>query len=173
MRRLRVPGLILAAALAVAVVVQIVVGLTGTSWTDAYEFGRVSVPGSAILHLPAGRVEVSLRRFSGGLGGIPAGLHLKVSPLEGPARVTLTRDVGGEFGPSGRTSTLSYRRVWTAAVPTAGSYRAVASGPGEGADALAFGHTPGDTSVHIWEYAGLAALAALVVWLIARMRERA
>jgi hypothetical protein len=172
MRRLRVPGLILGAALALGIVAQIVAGLTGRSWTDAYEFGRVSVPGMAVLHLPAGSLDVSLRSFSSA-GGIPPGLHLTVTPLEGPATVTLTRDVGDEFGPSGKTSVLSYRRVWKADIPEAAAYRVVTAGPGEDASALEFGHAPGAVGVRIWEFAGLAALAALVVWLIARVRERA
>ncbi|MEA2480993.1 MAG: hypothetical protein QOJ07_2915, partial [Thermoleophilaceae bacterium] len=112
-REIRVPGIILGVALAVGIVVQIVVGLTQRSWTDAYQYGRVEVPGQAILHLPAGSLDISLRELTVGTVHVPPGLRVSVVPLEG-APVRVTRDVGGDFGPSNRTSTVSYRRVFRA-----------------------------------------------------------
>jgi hypothetical protein len=164
----RVPGAILGAALAIAIVVQIVVGLTQRSWTDAYKFGRVEVPGKTVVHLPAGALDISLRELTAGTVHVPPGLRVTVVPLEG-APVRLTRDVGGSFGPSGRTSSVSYRRVFKATIPRAGAYRVSSGGTtGDGGYAVEFGHAPAAIGGRIWEYAGIAALVALVAWLIGR-----
>jgi hypothetical protein len=168
-REIRVPGIILGVALAAGIVVQIVVGLTQRSWTDAYEYGRVEVPGQAILHLPAGSLDISLRELTVGTAHVPPGLRVSVVPLEG-APVRVTRDVGGDFGPSSRTSTVSYRRVFRASIPRAGSYRVSTAGTsGDGSYAVELGHAPAAIGGRIWEYTGIAALAGLAAWLVGRL----
>jgi hypothetical protein len=81
----------------------------------------------------------------------------------------LRRNVSEEFGPTSKSSTLSYRRIWTARIPHSGAYSVTSSGAAAGrGDALVFGHAPLTIGGRIWEYTGLAALAALLLWLALR-----
>ncbi len=168
-RELPLPGLILGVVLVVAIVAQIVVGLTQRSWTDAYAYGEVGVPGRSTLHLPAGSLDITLRELTAATVHVPPGLQVSVVPLEGAA-VPLTRDVGGDFGPNSRTSTVAYRRVFRASIPREGTYRVTAAGvSGDGGYSVEFGHAPATIAGKIWAYAGIAALAALLAWLIGRV----
>src|SRR5262245_26226727 len=101
--RLRIPGLVLGAAIAVGLVANIVVGLTGRSWTDSYKYGEVQVPGDAVLHLPAGTLDISLREVTDGSLRIPPHLSLSVSAASERRPVVLTRNVSEEFGPTSKS----------------------------------------------------------------------
>jgi hypothetical protein len=166
--RLRIPGLVLGVAIAVGLIANIVVGLTGGSWTDSYKYGEVPVPGSAALRLPAGSLDISLRELTGGSLRIPPSLWVSLSSSE-RVPIATRRAVGEEFGPTSKSSTLSYRRIWKVRIPREDVYRVAAGGANDQAGyALVFGHAPLAIGGRIWEYTGLAALAALLVWLAIR-----
>jgi hypothetical protein len=126
----------------------------------------VYVPGRAVLRLPAGSLDISLRELTGGSLRIPPRLWVSLSSAEKRVPVAIHREVSEEFGPTSKSSTLSYRRIWKAQIPREATYQ-VSSGGAAGAAgyALVFGHAPLATGGRIWEYTGMAALAALVVWL--------
>jgi hypothetical protein len=166
--RLRVPGLVLAAALVVGLVANIVVGLAGGSWTDSYKYGEVYVPGAAVLRLPAGSLDISLRELTGGSLRIPPHLWVSVVSSE-RVPVSMTRAVSEEFGPTSKSSTLSYRRIWRARIPREGAYRVNSGGAtAQGAYALVFGHAPLTIGGAIWAYTGLAAVAVLLALAFVR-----
>jgi hypothetical protein len=166
--RLRIPGLVLGSAVVVGLVANIVVGLTSGSWTDSYKYGEVNVPGNAVLRLPAGSLDISLRELTAGSLQIPR--HLWVSVASGErVSASLTRDVSGEFGPTSKSSMLSYRRIWKARIPREGAYRVSSGGAAtQGGYALVFGHAPLTIGGAIWAYTGLAAGAALLGLLAVR-----
>jgi hypothetical protein len=162
---LRIPGLVLGAAIVLGVLANIVVGLTGGSWTDSYKYGEVSVPGGAALRLPAGSLDISVRELTGGSLRIPPHLWVSVSSDE-RVPVVPHRDVSEEFGPTSKSSTLSYRRIWEVRIPRDGVYRIAAGGASSAVGyELVFGHAPLAIGGRIWEYTGLAAAAALLAWL--------
>jgi hypothetical protein len=166
--RLRIPGLVLGVAVGVGLIANIIVGLTGGSWTDSYRYGEVSVPGSAALRLPAGSLDISLRELTGGSLRVPPRLWVSVSSSE-RLPVVPRRAVSEEFGPTSKSSMLSYRRIWKVRIPREDVYRIAAGGANVQAGyALVFGHAPLAIGGRIWEYTGLAALAALLVWLAIR-----
>jgi hypothetical protein len=167
---LRAPLMIVGCVVLAGLAVQIVVGVAfGSNTTDARKYGKVEVPGQTILHLPAGKLDISLMELTYSTVDIPARLRVAVVPLEGHTPLPLERNVGGEFGGGSRTSTVAYKRIWKADIPRAGAYRVTASGStGDRIYSLEFGHAPLAIGVKIWEYTGLAALAGLLLWLVTR-----
>jgi hypothetical protein len=166
--KLRIPGLVLGSAIVVGLIANIVVGLTGGSWTDSYKYGEVGVPGNAVLQLPAGSLDISLRELTGGSLRIPRHLWVSVASSE-RVPVSLTRDVSEVFGPTSKSSMLSYRRIWKARIPRQGAYRVSSGGATtQGGYALVFGHAPLTIGGAIWAYTGLAAAAVLLVLLAVR-----
>lgn len=169
-RMLKIPAIVLGAAVAVGLVVNVIVGLAGGSYTDAFKYGTVNVPDSQVLRLPAGSLDVTLRELTSESVSIPSQLAVSVVGVADRTPVPLKRDVGGDFGPQGGQATdIDYRRVWTIAIPTAGSYRVTTTGvtPDNGY-AVEFGHAPLAIGAQIWEFTGLGALIVLVAILIGR-----
>jgi hypothetical protein len=165
--RLRIPGLVLGAAAVVGLVANVVVGLTSGSWTDSYKYGEVYVPGRAVLRLPEGSLDISLRELTGGPLRIPPRLWVSVSSTDQGGPVPVRRAVSEEFGPTSKSSAWSYRRIWKARIPRAGEYRVSSGGArSEAGYGLVFGHAPLAIGGRIWAYTALAALAALLVWLV-------
>jgi hypothetical protein len=130
-----------------------VVGILGSSnivWGEPNQYGRVDVPGTAVVHLPAGTVEVTAAVYIVGKGNetvdvpLPDDLSVTVTPAGGSAPVTVTPDVGS----SGNTMDAhhnSVRRVYRVAVPADGDYTVSASGDFTGIGIhpqLWFGHGP-------------------------------
>jgi hypothetical protein len=171
-RYAKISGLAVAIVIAIGIVVQIVVANTGGGWTAAFKYGRLGVPDAQTLRLPAGSLDISLRGVTG--FDAPSDLRVAVTPAGGGSPLTLTHDVGEEFGPTGRQTSLVYRRIWKADIPATGAYRVVTGGPtGDNVWAIEFGHAPKLESGTIWAYTGLAALAALILSLLAQVLVRA
>ncbi len=87
---------------------------------DAY--GEVSIPGSGQIQLPAGEVKISFHTLTTGSpsGSFPSPpLKLSIDPPAGAADPVLTEN---HSGPTSVNSDV-HVRVWTAQVPTAGSYQ--------------------------------------------------
>jgi Short C-terminal domain len=90
--------------------------------------GTVPVPGTSVLHLPAGEVDISFATNSAVANGgsfYTPGMDLKVAPVsESGASPTITDSSGGASTIGSRTSA----RVWKMQVPTAGDYRVTVDG---------------------------------------------
>jgi hypothetical protein len=160
------------AVIVLAIIVLILNANVFSDVTDAYQYGRINIPGSSVQQLPAGRIELILENPLGNRVDIPGDLAASVVPVNGGTGVSLTRSVGGQFGSSGNgTDTAdSFRRVWYADVPRAGAYRVTVSGGGSDSG-LSFdlGHGPPISSAVIYEIAGIVELALVLAWLLARL----
>jgi hypothetical protein len=137
---------------------------------DAYKYARVVIPGSSVVQLPRGRLEVILEDPLGNGVDVPRGLSASIVPVGGGSVVPLARDVGGQFGASGsrQDSGDDFRRVWWANVPVAGTYRFTAFGRASDSElSLDLGHGPPISAAAIWAIGGIAALAFVLIWLLA------
>ena len=112
------------------------VGIFGSSnlvWGDANQYGTMKFPGTKVVHLPSGEVDVALALFIVGKGNetvevpIPKDISLSLSPVTGAARPQISKDLGIS-GNSLSGTANSQRRVWTVQVPKDGDYTAKASG---------------------------------------------
>jgi hypothetical protein len=143
--------------------------------TDAYKYARLDIPGSTVVQLPRGRLEVILEDPLGNGVDVPRDLSASIVPVGGGPAVPLTRDVGGQFGASGNRQDTGddFRRVWSASVPVSGSYRFTASGGGSDSGfSLDLGHGPPISSAAIWAIVGIAEASLVLVWLLARTLRR-
>lgn len=175
-RWLSVPRLIavLAAVLAATVVAQIVNANVVSDLSDADKYGSVQLPGTAILELPSGSLEVMVHGNSSTPLDLPRGLHVTVVPVGGGQAAVLTPDRGGQFGLSDRSGADEFRRVFRLETPHAGAYRVTVRGVDSADDPrqLTFGHGPPATAVEIWEIGGLVMLAVLLAWTAGRLVTR-
>jgi hypothetical protein len=126
-RRARNTAGILAALTAIAFVV--VWFLSWTLLSNSDKFGRVDVPGHAVIHLPAGETEVSFRTLlatNGGNGGlrIPP-LSLGIDPVDDGADDPTLRE---DYGPSSSVNGDIHARVWRLQVESEGDYGVAADG---------------------------------------------
>jgi hypothetical protein len=147
-----------------------------SSDTDAYKYARLNIPGSTVVQLPSDRLEVILEDPLGNGVDVPSNLSASIVPVGGGSAVTLTRDIGGQFGASGNRQDQGddFRRVWSADVPAAGSYRFTASGAGADSGLnLDLGHGPPISAAEIWAIGGIVALVLTLAWLLARAFLRA
>jgi hypothetical protein len=166
---------VLVAVLAVAIVAQIVNANVVSNLSEADKYGSVHLPGSAVLELPSGSLEVMVHGGSSTPLDVPRGLRLTVVPVGGGPAPVLTRDRGGEFGLTDRSGSDEFRRIWRLETPRAGAYRVTVSGVDSADDPrqLTFGHGPPASAVEIWEVAGIVMLVVLLAWTAARLVARA
>jgi hypothetical protein len=173
---LSVPRLIavLVAVLAATIVAQIVNANVVSNLSDADKYGSVHVPGSAILELPSGSLEVMVHGDGSTPLDVPPGLHLTVISVDGGQAAVLTRDRGGQFGLTDRSGADEFRRVFRLETPRAGAYRVTVRGVDSADDPrqLTFGHSPPASAVEIWEVGGLGMLAVLLAWAAGRLVTR-
>lgn len=160
--------------LALTVVAQIVNANVASDVSDAYKYGSVHLPGSAVLEFPSGSLEVMVRSGGSAPLDVPRGLRLGIVPVGGGPAPVLTRDRGGQFGLSGRSGTDEFRRIWRLDTPRAGAYRVTVSGVDSADDPrqLTFGYGPPVSAVEIWEVGGLVMLVLLLGWAAARLVVR-
>jgi len=172
--------------LATLAVVTLVVSIGGFIITlvlnafvlDKYdEYGEVSIPGSASVHLPAGEVTAS---FHTQIIGTTNGNGLPLPPLSmdiSPPAGVATPAVTGDTGSTTTVNSDAHRRVWILHVPAEGSYTIAVDGPVSGFinPRLAFGHRA-STGPLIWVFVALFVLSLvdLVIagWWSARLRRR-
>ena len=162
------------AVLVAAFVLVIVGAVKGLGESDKY--GRVPMPGQAILRLPAGEVSVYYEEHSQARNPRPpGGFEYEVLPVGGGAALDERGSgVFNETVTAGGTSRVRYGRI---DVPKAGAYAVSASFTGEaGAEpALTFGDS---FTSSIWErlrWAGLGLIgiaAAAVLALGTFLRRR-
>lgn len=167
------------------VAVSFVVGVLGSSnavWGEDNQYGRVDIPGTKVLRLPAGTVDVSAAVALPGRGNetpslpLPKGLSLTVTPLRGAGRPVVRDDVGDtENADDDRVDTQ--RRVWRIDVPSDGDYRVAARGSFLGIAVnpeLWFGHGPPIPGALAPVIAAVLVALGGLVWLVAvpRLRRR-
>lgn len=126
-KRVRNAAGILAVLAAIAFVV--VWFLSWTLLSDSDKYGRVDVPGHAVIHLPAGETEVSFRTLlatNGGNGGlrIPP-LSLGIQPVAGGEPDPTVRQ---DYGPSTSVNGDIHARVWRVQIESEGDYGVAADG---------------------------------------------
>jgi hypothetical protein len=141
--------LFLVATIAVCVPVG-VLGSSNIVWGEDNQDGRVDVPGTKVLQLPADSIDVSVAVAIPGRGNetgnlpLPRDLELAVVPVSGSAHVSITRDVGDSRN-ADDDQVDTQRRVWRVSVPQDGRYRVTVRGSflGVGVNPQVwFGHGP-------------------------------
>src|ERR1700742_3010978 len=122
----------------IATVAFVVVGfawvLLGGKGGNPSKYGSVDIPGSQVVQLPAGRVDLILESDvdEGASLDVPSDLTATVTPVDASGTPTVTRNVGGDYtrNPPGQRRpnglSNSYRRVFEVEVPAAGRYRVTA-----------------------------------------------
>lgn len=140
---------------------------------DEYDaYGKVPIPGTGSLHLPAGDVNVSFNTqvVGGNGGGLPIPpLSLSLVPPQGVPDPVVVEDIGGG---STQVNSDVRARVWVAQIPAEGTYEIVTEGAVGGYinPQLAFGHGSPYGWV-VWPFVGLfvvagIGLAASIRWSI-------
>lgn len=167
---------LLAIAAAVGLLVVWILSWTLLSHSDRY--GRVDIPGSAVLHLPQGEIEVAFRTLTpttnggGGALNVPP-LSLGVHPANGKGP---DPEVDEDFGTTASVNGDAHVRVWTVQIEREGNYRVVSDGEVGGYinPQLTFGDEDSVGDVLLWLaiLAGASAVAAIGAHLVVR-RSRA
>ena len=160
------------------------VGILGSSnlvWGEDNQYGKVPVPGSRVLHLPSGSVDVSAAMAILGKGNetvdvpIPRDLALTVVPVGGGAPAVVHRDLGDSTNAMD-DGVDSQRRVFKVDVPHDGDYRVRTDGSffaGELNPQLWFGHGPPIPGTFVPFIAAALALLGGLVFLYFRRRSAA
>ena len=178
--RRRAPAVLL--AVAVPTFVVSILGLIGSILLNAFVFdrfdayGEVSIPGTAVVELPAGEVNITFHTRTLGSPGpsipIPA-LDLTIEPPDWTGEPRLTESIGGT---TIINNTVVRQRVWKAQVSAAGAYRVTVNGNVNAyiAPRLAFGHGSPFGWVP-WAFGALLVISAIgitiaILWM-ARRRD--
>lgn len=167
---LRTTAILAMVASGIGFVATLVLGAFVLDKYDAY--GEVPIPGTAKLHLPAGRVTVSFHTVTVGNsngGGLPVPhLVLDIDPPAGVADPKVTESVGSSTSVNGNI----HRRVWMAEIPSDGDYIITTSGDINGfiSPRMAFGHDSksDDASLEVFGglfFVGLVGTVTTSVWL--------
>jgi hypothetical protein len=158
-------GRVATAARTTAIVLMVgsVIGFIATLFLGAFvldkynAYGEVPIPGTAKLHLPAGRVTASFDTVTVGSssgGGLPVPhLVLDIDPPAGVADPKVTEDVGG----STSVNNDIHRRVWVVEIPVEGDYIITTSGEINGfiSPQMAFGHDSDSKGAWLGVFAGV------------------
>jgi Short C-terminal domain len=170
-------GLMFLGFLLATLVACVPVGVLGSSnlvWGEDNQYGRVDVPGTKVLHLPARTVDANVAIDIPGKGNetvdvpLPKDVSLAVSPVGGRGQPVITRDVG-DSGNANDDRVNSQRRVWRVRVPHDGDYRVTARGDflGIGVNPqLWLGHGPPLPGTLVPFVAAALVLFVGFVWLI-------
>ena len=147
-----------------------IVGFAGTLvWHgfggDHDKYGRIDVPGSGTVTLPAGEIEIhyAVRLATNGSGGaltVPD-LRFSMEAPDGARDPLVTEDIGGTV----TVNTASHVRVWELQVADAGDYSATTDGDVRGfiAPQLTFGQR---SPVPAWPAAVFALVFVVALGLV-------
>ena len=143
-------------------------------WADYGAYGKVPIPGTGTVHLPAGQISVSFNTqvIGNTRGGLPIPeLGLTIVPPNGVADPPVTE----KFGNTTTMNNDSYRQVWVTQIAQPGDYVIKADGKVNGyiSPTLAFGH--GSSRGYVpWLFAGpfVVALATFIVLSFTGSRKR-
>jgi hypothetical protein len=160
-------------------VLMMPVGVLGSSnlvWGEPNQYGRVDVPGTAVLHLPAGTVDITAAVYLPGKGNetvtlpIPSGLSVSVAPVDGGAQPVVTEAIGTSGNTTDNT-TNAIRTVWKATITRDGQYRITTGGSFTGIGIhpqLWFGHGPPLPGIYVPVVAAVLVVLGALVWLPVR-----
>lgn len=152
-------------------IATIVVGVAAEKYN---EYGELPIPGSGVIHLPAGEVTVNFHiRGYGGRGLTLPPLRMNITPPEGGRDPQVTEDHGSTVS----VNDDAHRRVWVMQVPAEGDYRIAVDGKVNGyiQPGLAFGKTS-STDGLIWVFVAMSMLSmdlAVAVWWLRRKLPKA
>jgi hypothetical protein len=182
-RRIGRAALLVLGFFVVTLLVCVPIGVFGSSnlvWGEDDQYGRVDVPGTKVLHLPGGSVDVNAAVEIPGQGNatgdlpLPSDLALTVAPVDGSGHVGVRRDVGSS-GNANDDSVNTQRRVWKLDVPHDGDYSVTAGGDflGDGVNPqFWFGHGPPIPGTLVPVIAAILTLIGGSVWLLVLPRVR-
>jgi hypothetical protein len=169
-RAIRRARLTLTVLALVAIVVLIV--LRATVFDSSAQYGHVDIPGSGVLSLPQGRVDIFYREFvpsaQNGLFVPRAGISVRPAGRRG-GFLHLVDASGGTVSING----VAHRQVLKVDVPRAGPYLVRTSGAiGHDAPQFLFGRSTSIVPVLIWGGVGLVVLWVLSFLGLALVRGR-
>lgn len=147
-----------------------VVGVTGEKYGS---YGEVPIPGSGVVHLPAGEVIVSFHIGDyGGRGLTLPKLNFDITPPPGATDPTVRED----FGPTVSFNDDAHRRVWFMRVAEEGDYRVIADGRVGGYvdPRLAFGQSR-PVEGPLWVFAALSMVSVdlcIAAWWFRRRNRK-
>jgi hypothetical protein len=171
------------AFLLATLVVGTVIGIANSNlvWGEDHQYGRVDVPGHAVLRLPSGSVQVSAAAALPGRGNqtpefLVPDIGVSVVPVGGGTPAVLSRDLGDSRN-ADDDEVDTQRRIADLDVPDARAYRVTTTGDftGYGVNGqLWFGYEPGlITGVAIWLVAaGIVLLLAIAAIGVSLLRGR-
>jgi hypothetical protein len=157
-----------------------VVGILGSSnlvWGEPNQFGRVRIPGTRVLTLPAGRIIGTVAVALPGRGNatpdlpLPDDLALQIVPAGGGPGPAITRHTA----PTGNAMDKlddTQRAVWRLDVPSAGKYRVDVRGSflGIGLNPqLWLGHQAPLPGTDVPLVAAILGLVVTFIWAVSRI----
>lgn len=140
-------------------------------WGEDDQYGRVPVPDTKVIHLPAGQVTVSVAVALPGRGNGTPTLRLPdcgfgIEAVDGGPDPKITEDIGvSENANDNRVDTQ--RRVWRMSVTRAADYKVTTHGnfTGYGVNPeMWFGYKPGLPGVYVPVVSALIGLFAGLAW---------
>lgn len=175
----RVGGLILV-WLALSAGAALLLGFLDSNilWGEPNQYGRVDMPGSKVLHLPAGETDARVAAILPGRGNetpdlpLPSELSMTVTPVSGDGHVTVVRSFGYTENANDKYADTQ-RRAFKVTVPKEGDYRvSIPDGIGFFAvdTAMWFGHGPPVPAGFVWLLGG--AVAAVGLFAFPRLRPK-
>lgn len=136
------------------------------------QYGRVSIPGTKVIHIPAGQVTVSVAVALSGRGNGTPTLRLPdcgfgIEAVDGGSSPKVTEDIGDSENADDNLDDTQ-RRVWRMSVARTADYKITTHGDftGYGVDPeMWFGHTAGMPGVYVLPVSALVGLCASLAWL--------
>ncbi|RAG85127.1 hypothetical protein DN069_13445 [Streptacidiphilus pinicola] len=172
----------LGVALLATVVALMPVGFLASSnivWGEDNQYGRVSIPGAEVIHIPAGQVTVSVAVALPGRGNGTPTLRLPdcgftIDAVDGGSTPKVTEDIGSSNNANDNLDDTQ-RQVWRMSVTRTADYKITTHGDftGYGVNPeLWFGHTAGMPGVYVLPVSALVGLCASLAWLAFRWLRR-
>lgn len=165
-------------ALLATVVALTPVGFLASSniaWGEDNQYGRVSIPGTKVMHIPTGQVTVSVAVALPGRGNGTPTLRLPdcgfaIEAVDGGSNPKVTEDIG-DSNNANDTLDDTQRQVWRMSVTRTADYKITTHGDftGYGVNPeLWFGHTAGMPGAYVLPVAALIGLCVSLAWLAFR-----
>lgn len=162
-------------ALLATIVALMPVGFLASSnivWGEDNQYGRVSIPGTKVIHIPAGQVTVSVAVALSGRGNGTPTLRLPdcafgIEAVDGGSNPKVTEDIGDSENANDNLDDTQ-RRVWRMSVAREADYKITTHGDftGYGVNPeMWFGYTAGMPGVYVLPVSALVGLCVSLAWL--------
>jgi hypothetical protein len=167
-------GRVVGVALLATLVAFMPVGLLASSnivWGEDNQYGRVAIPGTKVIHIPAGQVTVSVAVALPGRGNGTPTLRLPncgfdIEAVDGGSIPKVTEDIGDSNNANDDLDDTQ-RQVWRMSVARTADYKITTHGDftGYGVNPeLWFGHTAGMPGVYVLPLSALVGLCVSLGW---------